>query len=130
MELIIGGRFQGKFDLVQNEKNFAETEIFQGGKEEYTGLTGVLLLNNLDLWVKRLMEDGKTDEEIFAIVEDFVTAQSEDLIVICAEVGSGLVPMERADRRFRENVGSICQNLVKKSTKVTRVFCGIPTVLK
>lgn len=51
-------------------------------------------------------------------------------IVICNEVGSGVVPLEQEDRKWRESVGRLCCELAKEATAVVRVYCGIPQVLK
>ena len=51
-------------------------------------------------------------------------------IVICCEVGSGVIPMNREDRAYREAVGRLCAALAGKATAVVRLVCGIPTVLK
>lgn len=50
--------------------------------------------------------------------------------VVCNEVGCGVVPMERAERIYREQVGRACCILAEKAEKVVRLYSGIPTVLK
>lgn len=54
----------------------------------------------------------------------------EKQVVICNEVGAGVVPLDAADRDFREEVGRLCCMLAERADMVVRVFCGIPTVLK
>ncbi len=50
--------------------------------------------------------------------------------VLCAEVGSGVIPLERADRAYREAVGRLCVQLAKEATAVVRVVAGIPVAIK
>ena len=50
--------------------------------------------------------------------------------VICAEVGSGVIPISAEDRRFREATGRLCVQLAKRADCVVRVVAGIPTVIK
>lgn len=51
-------------------------------------------------------------------------------VVICNEVGSGVIPIDRADRLGREAVGRLCILLAKEADTVVRMVCGIPTVIK
>lgn len=51
-------------------------------------------------------------------------------VVICNEVGCGVVPMDREDRRRREEVGMLCCRLAAQAQQVYRVTCGIGMRLK
>lgn len=51
-------------------------------------------------------------------------------VVICDEVGCGIVPMDAGERAWRERVGRVCCALAKKADKVVRVQCGIGIVIK
>lgn len=51
-------------------------------------------------------------------------------IIICNEVGSGVIPMNRTERLGREAMGRLCVLLAGKADAVVRVVCGIPTVIK
>ena len=51
-------------------------------------------------------------------------------LVLCREVGSGVIPMDPKEREWREAVGRLCCALAKEATAVVRVVCGVPTVLK
>ena len=51
-------------------------------------------------------------------------------ILICDEVGSGIVPLERKDRIYREAVGRVLCAAVAKSDRVERILCGIGQCLK
>ena len=55
-------------------------------------------------------------------------AQKE--IVICCEVGSGIIPAEYRQRRIREATGRLCVLLAQRADAVVRMVCGIPTVIK
>ena len=52
------------------------------------------------------------------------------MTIVCDEVGSGVVPMEKTDRLWRERVGRTCCDLAEKADTVVRVFCGIGQVIK
>ena len=51
-------------------------------------------------------------------------------MVIATEVGSGVVPVDPAERAAREAAGRLSCLLAERADTVIRVFCGIPTVLK
>ena len=51
-------------------------------------------------------------------------------LILCREVGSGVIPLDPDEREWREAVGRLCCALAKEATAVVRVVCGIPTVLK
>ena len=51
-------------------------------------------------------------------------------LVLCREVGSGVVPMDPKEREWREATGRLCITLAERADAVVRVVCGIPTVLK
>lgn len=51
-------------------------------------------------------------------------------VIICNEVGSGVVPVDDRERKWRETVGRVCCVLAQEAEKVIRVQCGIGTVIK
>ena len=51
-------------------------------------------------------------------------------VVVCDEVGSGVIPLEKARRLGREATGRLCCQLAKEAAKVVRLVAGIPTVIK
>ena len=56
--------------------------------------------------------------------------KNPDVILVSQEVGYGVVPVDAFDRKYREAVGRVCTKLAAYSHKVTRVVCGIGTVIK
>ncbi|MBQ2887464.1 MAG: bifunctional adenosylcobinamide kinase/adenosylcobinamide-phosphate guanylyltransferase [Firmicutes bacterium] len=57
-----------------------------------------------------------------------VLAQKQ--VVICNEVGCGIIPMQEEGRRFRKSVGRLCALLAEEADCVVRVVCGLPQVIK
>lgn len=51
-------------------------------------------------------------------------------VVICDEIGCGLVPIEKEERQRRERVGRLCVSLAKEAAQVIRVVCGIGQTIK
>ncbi len=115
MILIIGGVASGKRTFARSlgftEKDFADA-VLDDRPAVYN--------------VERLVAQLGPDADVCALVEALA---SKD-IVICDEVGSGVVPAEKDARLFRENVGRLCEGLSGRADAVVRCVCGIPTWLK
>ena len=50
--------------------------------------------------------------------------------MVCDEVGSGVIPLQREQREFREATGRLCIALAREASQVVRLVCGIPQVIK
>ena len=61
---------------------------------------------------------------------NLTAADIPDCIVICDELGCGVVPLDYEDRAWRERTGRLCNDLAARADHVDRVFCGIPMKLK
>ena len=124
MEMIIGGAFQGKSTYARGchpgicWKNGADL-----GKEELMRAEGVL---DFQEFIKKEL---KADKDVSGLAEE-LWEKNPDVILVSQEVGYGVVPMDAFDRKYREAVGRVCTSLAAKSTKVTRVVCGIGMVIK
>jgi len=53
-----------------------------------------------------------------------------DCIVICDELGCGVVPLDYEDRAWRERTGRLCNELARRADRVDRIFCGLAMKLK
>ena len=84
------------------------------------------LLYGLEEEVARCLREGIEPE---AVVAEICEA-NPDIIIICRELGCGVVPVERFDREWRERTGRICCELAKKAESVERVLCGLPMRIK
>lgn len=51
-------------------------------------------------------------------------------VVICDEIGCGVIPLDRHDRDRRDAVGRLCCALAQKAEAVYRVSCGLGMRLK
>lgn len=78
-----------------------------------------------------------TDKPIFYGLHSWTKTHPElraedipDCIVICDELGCGIVPLDRGERDWRERTGRLCCQLAAQATQVDRVFCGIPMRIK
>ena len=63
-------------------------------------------------------------------LEQLADKLSEYDVVISSETGCGVVPADPAAREAREKAGRLNCLLAARASKVVRVFCGIPQVIK
>lgn len=59
--------------------------------------------------------------------------QAEDLerlVIVCDEVGYGLVPTDAFERTYRETVGRVSCFLAGEASEVIRIVAGLPVRIK
>ena len=56
--------------------------------------------------------------------------EKRDCIVICDEIGNGIVPIDPLEREYRERTGRILIEIAKQADEVVRVICGIGQKIK
>ena len=113
MILVVGSAASGKRDYVTS-LGYSDREIADGI------LDSSPVLYNLQDLVARNPEKSA----------DLLASLLEKEVVVCNEVGSGVIPLERSDREAREQTGRLCNRLAQQADKVVRLVCGIPTVIK
>ena len=120
MELYIGGRAQGKTDYVRRVTGLDAVDCTpeEALKEK--------AVNHFHLTVRRLLLDGG-DPETFARA---LLARNPEAVIICDEVGMGVVPVDPFERYWRESVGRAVCILAGAASRVERINCGLPLRLK
>ncbi len=124
MEMIIGGAYQGKEKYAR--KSFPDVTWKKGAElteEELYQAEGVLDFQD---YIRKCLKEGR---DLSGLAEE-LSERNPGLVLTSMEVGYGIVPADAFDRQYREAVGRICTALADKSSRVTRVVCGIGTVLK
>lgn len=124
MKMIIGGAYQGKAAYAKAQ--FPDVDWKFGGgitEEELLKAEGVL---GFQEYIRKALKAG---EDLTGLAEK-LAQQDTDVILVSEEVGYGIVPADAFERQYREAVGRVCTALAAKSRRVTRVVCGIGTVLK
>ena len=113
MTLIIGGKSAGKLDYVKS-LGYAEEQISRDPGDDCPVLYGLQ---------DKAAEDPEGAEALLPLL-------LKKEIVVCDEVGCGVIPLEKRDRQAREAIGRLCVLLAKNADGVVRVIAGIPTVIK
>ena len=124
MEMIIGGAFQGKSSLA--ESKYPDIRWVKGAEADWEAISKAKGILGFHEYIRKEMKAGN---DISSLAEDLIRV-NPDLILVSDEVGYGVVPIDAFDRAYREAVGRICTKLAAYSHRVTRVACGIGTVIK
>lgn len=132
MELYIGGFFQGKLDYVldlrkTNRKDVTVIECENSDADErlrYAPSDAVI--HDFQLWIRSLLKRG---ENPMVKTKEFIEAHPE-CIIICDEIGSGIIPADKFEREWREETGRVLVFLANKADRVERIMCGLGMRLK
>ncbi|WP_044931330.1 bifunctional adenosylcobinamide kinase/adenosylcobinamide-phosphate guanylyltransferase [Oribacterium sp. NK2B42] len=136
MVLIIGGMCQGKHDFCKSE--FPDAEVIEHYEErirEELG-KGKDPVSEAEKWlddISATMEIDGTDSAIHLSMDSanrFKEQLPRELVIIMNEVGSGVVPMDKDEREWREAVGRVSCSFAKRADRVYRLLAGIPQRLK
>ena len=123
MLLIVGGSFQGKKQIA---RELAEERNRTGGE----GGRWTVIPD----FHQRIREDlqahpGEGRETLRAFARRTVQ-ENPDAVITLDEVGCGVVPIDPAQRAWREDVGRLCCRPAQRAERVERIFCGLPMILK
>lgn len=140
MELYIGGFAQGKLEYVKcryNENQKTEklfVKVIDCVDSHYKKMLSetecdVLILNHLHLWVRDLLDEGMEEEKIQTTILSWIKS-NPDAIIICDELGNGIVPIKKQERIWREQTGRLMIELAKQAERVERILCGLGQRLK
>ena len=153
MELYIGGFAQGKLEYVQNKKaeeDISIAMVIDCAQSDYqktlqsidnkiknenadvnniANVNDIVIINHLHLWVKDLLREGMEESEVQLTILSWV-ATHPNTILICDELGNGIVPLEKMERIWREQTGRLMIELAKQAERVERILCGLGQRLK
>ena len=113
MLLIVGGEASGK-------RTFAKTLGYDDRDIADAVLDERPVICHLEQIV---FADPERSDELLPIL-------AEKDVVICCEVGSGVIPVDHAERIGREAAGRLCVLLAQRADRVVRMVSGIPVVIK
>ena len=127
MKLVIGGTAQGKLEYVLLKYDVQKNMVWDGVLPHDRKLNGnTVIINHFHQWVKsRMASGGCPEDEIMSFL-----VCHEDCIIICDEIGNGIVPIDPFEREYRERTGRILVQLAKRAEEVERVICGIGQKIK
>lgn len=113
MLLIVGGQGSGK-------RSFAKTLGYSDSDMADAVLDDRPVIFHLEQIVFRSPDSQ----------DDILQALEGKDVVICNEVGSGVMPVEHWERAGREATGRLCILLAQRADCVVRMVSGLPMVIK
>ncbi len=126
MVFVIGGAYQGKLDFAR--ANLAEpgAAIFSCAETTLEIDWSCQVIDKIHLLIWARQQAGLDPQAYLSQHR----VQLADKIVICDDLSSGVVPIDRETRLWREQVGRSSVWLAREADRVVRVFCGLATDLK
>lgn len=156
MILVFGGTFQGKLNFVKEnykveniidlsydsniDKKFYKKICDDFSKKQYD----IFLKNNnnnaqnsenaktviydLHHLVRYVIENSLSMKELYDAIDYF--EKNNNIIIVSDDVSNCLVPIDKIDRIYREELSKLLCYISKKSVEVFRVFVGIAEKIK
>ena len=134
MHLVVGGAYQGKTEYVRQHFHMPDSDILDGNETAYERLlkdSGIsskksLCIRKYHMLVRKLYDEGEDAVEW----TKKLLRKYPDVIIILDEIGNGIVPIDKDERRWREVVGKTGCYLAAQAETVARVTCGIAVRIK
>lgn len=133
MILITGGASQGKTAYIK--KHYPKLDVLSlTQKQDMSGIADrladpkipVSCVTHLHRLIRYMLSQGMdVDSYIWKMAD-----AHPDMIVTMDQVGSGIIPMEREERQYREAVGRAGCLLAQRSECVIWMVCGIANIIK
>lgn len=74
------------------------------------------------------MDEVEASQAVFEQLEGLDA--HNDVICICDDISRGVVPMDPTERKMRDVLGRLYQQLFERADVVTRIWYGIPERIK
>ncbi|MBS5984067.1 bifunctional adenosylcobinamide kinase/adenosylcobinamide-phosphate guanylyltransferase [Clostridium butyricum] len=134
MIFIIGGENQGKLEYLFNISTFKKEDVVDCLKVDELKAEEILMSNkpviyNFNNLIKELLVVYDDEEKVKENIKRMIK-ENRKAVIISNEIGYGIVPIDKFERRYRELTGRICCEVAKESKEVHRVICGIGTIIK
>ena len=133
MHLIFGGAYQGKRDYAKERYGLRDEEIYTCIADGGNGLPEAAVIDFSGKAVDCLEEFVLGCVRCGIEAADYLKQYREEWkhsVIICTDISSGVVPIDKELRAWREMVGRTMMYLGKEAEEVTRMFCGIPQKIK
>lgn len=134
MIFIIGGENQGKLEYLFNISRFKKENVVDCLNVDELKAEEILMSNrpviyNFNNLIKELLVVYDDEEKVKEKIKKMIK-ENRKAVIISNEIGYGIVPIDKFERRYRELTGRICCEIAKESKEVHRVICGIGTIIK
>ena len=127
MEVYTGGAFQGKLEYVLAKKGYGKENVLEGAVlNPAASMGGYKVINHFHEFVRNYADKP---EEVNRFAEILIRTR-DDIIIITDQVGCGIVPLDREERKWRELHGRVMCRLASNAKHVERIICGLGQVIK
>lgn len=124
MVLIYGAAYAGKHDIAREW--YGITDFCDGSAAERSEILTAKAVASYHCLIRRLLDGGESPQAF----TNRMISQNPGAVILMNDVGSGIVPLEREDRLWREECGICTRIIAQNAQTVIRVVCGIPQILK
>jgi adenosylcobinamide kinase/adenosylcobinamide-phosphate guanylyltransferase len=129
MILIVGGAYQGKLEFAR--KKYPKIAWADGENCDWEAIYDHPGIVHFHEYVRRFLQMEKTEGTSGLMrVAERLMRENPDVVIVTDEIGYGIVPIDPAEREYREWTGRICTRLASEADEVYRVICGIGTRIK
>ena len=126
MELIFGGAYQGRLEYAKSKYNLRDEDIFFCSEERAEIDLSKPAVYCIEKFLLACIREGGNPAEEFKNIFDVLA----DKIVICTDISQGIVPIDKDLRAWREETGRAMVKMAEAAQSVTRIFAGLPLILK
>ena len=126
MKFIVGGAYQGKIMTACEMFGLKESEMTNGSTCDFEEAFTARCIKSYHRLIARLIAHGVSPVDF----TKRLCLENKELVVIMDEIGCGIIPIEKSERKRREETGRCGCIISAASDTVIRVICGIPVFLK
>lgn len=124
MIIITGGKHQGKMKYAAGL--YPDVKWIDGAQCPLDRISGCRAIYHFEEFVRRWMAGNRKAGEL----TDIIARQNPKIVIVCNEIGCGIVPVDDFERAYREDYGRICTDLAETAWRVYRVTAGIGMRIK
>lgn len=142
MQLFIGGAFSGKRKIVKEKivencwLSSYQGDLLEAWKVKWKK-NSTLVLEGWEKWLSSRIKLEESDERIrnefqsiLQLLKEEELKRADEIVLIMLEVGRGIVPISKDERRLRDLAGWILQDATELADEVNYVWHGLSKRLK
>jgi len=142
VQLVIGGAFSGKRKLVKKtHERCSWVSAYEGDhvkewKTKWRTET-TLVVEGWEKWIAAMLSEHKSNgyirRECTAFLQTMMAEEetrNDSIVLIMIEMGRGIVPVNKDERRLRDIAGWVAQDAAQLSEQVYYVWNGLSKRLK
>lgn len=132
MRIFIGGAYNGKHEYVRRwlkEQELVDVEWYVG-QFPTKPTSQTVVVSGLEEAIKPLLEKDEVSLAIEMAEQLQLLEKQHQVIIIATEIGRGIVPIDPQDRKLRDTLGRLYQQLFATSEHITRIWYGLAEEIK